>query len=268
MTDDGVTLVCVDLDGTCVRYIPRLEIDPEFLEALVPWLARGRRWIMNSDRPVEHMREIASYLAPAEQPAALLCRQRDIFLRTDAGRYREHTAWNRSMAEIQHRLWAAIRPQLAAWEAILEREFAVEERFVAGDTFAFRVPREESDALRARMGTFLAPWPEAQVSGNDAWSFVLHASFSKRRVLEEAARLLCVEGHEILAIGDGLNDLSMLDGSFAWHVGCPADAHPTVQHAVRAAGGHVASLPGPAGSLEILRALGSGLHTPRAGRTC
>jgi hydroxymethylpyrimidine pyrophosphatase-like HAD family hydrolase len=58
---------------------------------------------------------------------------------------------------------------------------------------------------------------------------------------------------EVLAVGDQFNDLTMLDGRSALHVGCPRDAQPEVCTLVRRAGGVVASEPGPAGTVQVLR---------------
>ncbi len=43
----------------------------------------------------------------------------------------------------------------------------------------------------------------------------------------------------LIAIGDGINDITMLNGGVTKCVGCPANAAPEVIQAVRKAGGIV-----------------------------
>jgi len=246
-------LVALDLDGTCVRYEPRFEMDPVVVEALGGVRAAGGRWLMNSDRPVEHMRDLALALPEDLRPDALLARQRTIHWRED-GDYRPHEPWNGEELALHASLWLSLQPHFEAWRKGIEAEHEVLEAYTDGEVFAFRVPAGEIARLRDRMAGLVAPWSDAQVSGNEEWSFVLHSRFSKRRVLAEAARVLGIPPERILAIGDGLNDLTMLDGGFTPLVGCPADACEPVRRAVASAGGTVASRPKGAGTAEILLA--------------
>ncbi len=245
-------LIAVDLDGTSVRYEPRFEIDPVFLDAVRPWLRAGGEWVMNSDRGLGHMLEIADYLEPADRPRALLSRQKDIYFREPKG-YVSHHDWNQRTNERFRRLFAALRPAFAEWVARLETEFEILDRYVEEQAFAFMTTREATPALRRRLTEFVAPWPETRVSGNDQWSFLIHESFSKGRVLQEAARRLEIEPGAIIAVGDGENDLSMLDGTVTGRVGCPANAVAEVKRAVDAAGGLIAQGLEAAGTVEVVR---------------
>ena len=58
--------------------------------------------------------------------------------------------------------------------------------------------------------------------------------------------------HEVLVVGDGLNDIDMMQEEFGFHCGTVSDAVPAVIDAVRARGGHVASKPSTYGLAEIL----------------
>ncbi len=247
------TLIAVDLDGTCVRYEPRLEPDPVFLEAIRGFLAEGGRWLMNSDRPVEHMREMAEALPLPERPVAILSRQQDIWFHGNGDGYEPHDAWNRAQLERHAGLWKALGPRIEQWREEIEGAFPVAERYVNEVSFAFRVPNEHIGPLREKLRACIRPYPEAQVSGNDVWSFILHADFSKARVLREAARHLEVAPESIIAVGDGINDISMLNGDVTPMVGCPANSAPEVVAAVEGAGGVVAPGESARGTVEVIR---------------
>jgi hydroxymethylpyrimidine pyrophosphatase-like HAD family hydrolase len=103
------------------------------------------------------------------------------------------------------------------------------------------------------MHDFLLSFDDAKVSGNHDWSFMLHRSFSKAAVLLELATRLGIDRENILAVGDGLNDISMLNGLVTPKVGCPANASLEVINAVKKAGGFVSSKERAAGTLEIIK---------------
>lgn len=245
-------LIAVDLDGTCVRYEPRWEVDPAFIEHVPAWRERGVRWMMNSDRPPFQMEEIALLLPEEARPHALLSRQRDIFF-YENGRYVSHETWNAEQARLHAGLWEELRPRFGEWAAEIERRFVLLERYIDEEAFAFMTGMADTPTLRALLEGMLAPWPQAQVSGNQDWSFVLHAEFSKGRLLREASAQLGVDAARTVAVGDGYNDLPMLDGSVTPLVGCPANACPEVRAAVMAAGGVVADHPEAAGTVAVIR---------------
>jgi hydroxymethylpyrimidine pyrophosphatase-like HAD family hydrolase len=99
----------------------------------------------------------------------------------------------------------------------------------------------------------IKPWPNAQVSGNQEWTFILHSSFSKGNVLSKCANILGISCQNIIAIGDGINDISMLNGSITPMVGCPANASWEVIEVVTKAGGIVADSEAAEGTVQILK---------------
>jgi hydroxymethylpyrimidine pyrophosphatase-like HAD family hydrolase len=103
------------------------------------------------------------------------------------------------------------------------------------------------------MQQFIAGMPDAQISGNQEWTFILHESFSKAKVLKKCADLLRMPADRIIAVGDGINDISMLSGSVAKFVGCPANASPEVIRAVRNAGGIVSTAHEAAGTISVIQ---------------
>lgn len=82
--------------------------------------------------------------------------------------------------------------------------------------------------------------------------------FTKGLSLSELTRHLGMTAENVLAIGDGHNDISMLEPSVARQTGCPANAQPEVVSAVHTFGGHIASKPSLSGVMEILNAYETG----------
>jgi HAD superfamily hydrolase (TIGR01484 family) len=246
-------LIALDLDGTSVRYEPRLEMDPDLMQYIASLQSRGIAWVMNSDRYTDTMVDIAQMLSPDQMPAALLSCQRFIHIMNGERTYLPLHTWNKEQMLLHKELWEKISSHFKAWQKKIEQEFTPIECVVNDLVFACMAPPEQTPELRERIRGFIAPWPDAQVSGNHDWSFILHAAFSKGKVLGKCAELLGVPKGNIIAVGDGVNDITMLDGSVTPLVGCPANASREVIAAVRAAGGVVAEAASAAGTLHILK---------------
>lgn len=248
-----IRLIVMDFDGTCAAYEPQMTVAPIIQDLLRAALALGIDWCLNSDRSYQQQRKIADHLPDNLRPKALLCRQRECHWRENGG-YIPATDWNARTAKLHRDLWQYFSEYFPAWREEIHSAFNVLEEYVDDEAYAFRVDPSEIEGVRDAIARQLAPWPEARVSGNHDWAFVIHESFSKRSLVEEAAKRWDLSPRSILAIGDGINDLTMLDGAFPRHVGCPADACDEVLNAVRSAGGMVANADHAHGTAEILSA--------------
>ena len=110
-------------------------------------------------------------------------------------------------------LWKKIKPLFPQWRSEVESQFPILDCVVNDLVFAYRVSPDQTPALRKVMQQFIAGQPDAQISGNQEWTFILHASFSKAKVLKKCADLLSIPADHVIAIGDGINDITMLNGS-------------------------------------------------------
>lgn len=245
-------LIALDLDGTSVRYDPRLEMDPALIEYINSLRPQGVSWVMNSDRYTDTMTDIAGLLESEKKPAAILSCQRFIHLLNSDNSYMSFSPWNTKQMQVHEKLWSNIAPFFNDWRKAVEKNYTIIDSVINELVFAFMVPADQTQELRELMQKFIEPWPEAQVSGNQEWTFILHSSFSKGRVLRKCAELLSVSSRNIIAVGDGINDITMLDGSVTPLVGCPANACPKVIKAVTEAGGVVAESEAAAGALQVL----------------
>jgi hydroxymethylpyrimidine pyrophosphatase-like HAD family hydrolase len=246
-------LIALDLDGTSVSYAPRLEMDADLMQYLASVRDMGIVWIMNSDRYTDTMADIASLLPEEMKPKALLSCQRFIHLHNGDESYMPVQEWNLRQIKRHKLLWDKVSIFFPQWRSQVELQFPILDCVVNDMVFAYRVSSDQTPALRRVMKQFVATWPDAQISGNQEWTFILHAAFSKAKVLKKCAELLGFEADRIIAIGDGINDITMLNGSVTKFVGCPANASPEVIQAVRHAGGIVSDAQEAEGTLDILQ---------------
>jgi hydroxymethylpyrimidine pyrophosphatase-like HAD family hydrolase len=246
-------LIALDFDGTSAVYEPHLALHPGLLDVLGHLRDQGCGWVINSDRFTDTLVEIAELLPPSLRPDAIMSAQRFIHVRTLSDGYEPLHQWNDSRMEMHRALWQDISPCFDDWQRGIEADFTIRECVVNDLVFAYRVPEEQNPALRRRMHDHICSWPNAQLSGNHEWSFILHADFSKAGLLEHYCAVRGIGTEKIIAVGDGFNDISMLDASLTRYAGCPADASPEVIAAVRAGGGYVAGRNGPEGTIEVIR---------------
>jgi hydroxymethylpyrimidine pyrophosphatase-like HAD family hydrolase len=246
-------LIALDFDGTSAVYDPQLAMHSGVMDELERLLHKGFSWVINSDRFTDTMIEVAERLPSGLRPDAIMSAQRFIHVRSNDNGYEPLREWNESRMDLHRSLWQDMSLYFEQLQQRIEAEFTIRDRVVNDIVFAYMVPAEENAALRACMEDYIRPWPNAKLSGNHEWSFILHADFSKAALLEHYCAMRGIEPQKIIAIGDGFNDISMLDAALTPHTGCPADASPDVIAAVRTGGGYVARGSGPEGTIEVLR---------------
>jgi hydroxymethylpyrimidine pyrophosphatase-like HAD family hydrolase len=247
----SIRLVCLDFDGTLMVYDEEPGFfHPELVREMNTWPDRGIAWCTNSGRSLESQLQVLEcsrrhgLTAP---PLAVLAGEALIYLREQEV-YRDWDFWNERFREKLRELHRRVQVVLAPRHDWLREHFAPESVVLTEDATAYCVNQGEEPVrmLSARI-------PGAVVSRNGAWLSIVLDELGKGNLLQAVQDHLGLPAESVLAVGDHLNDLAMLTGSVARHVGCPADAAPEVVEAVRRAGGRVAHTAGPLGTLEILR---------------
>lgn len=254
---EPIALICLDFDGTVLAYdeSPGL-LHPLVVRELNALKERGVSWCTNSGRDAASQLEILDLSRGrglAHPPEALLCGESLIFERRD-GRYVPCEPWNSTTLGLQRRFHGGIqetvRPLLDGWRAKFEAEV-----YLGDEHTVFNVADVDSRPARllAELAAALKGAGDAVVTRNGGWLSVLPEELGKGNVLRGYYLNSPFRREATLAVGDHLNDLSMLDGAAAGYVGCPGDAVPEVVAAVEAAGGYVATSGGPEGTVEVIQ---------------
>jgi hydroxymethylpyrimidine pyrophosphatase-like HAD family hydrolase len=245
-------LIALDFDGTSAIYEPQLAMHPAVVDVLAQLRVRGYGWVLNSDRYTDTLLEVVQQLPADRRPDAIMSAQRFIHTRNGSD-YEALQPWNDSRMDLHRDLWEEITPFFDQWQREIEADFTICDCVVNELVFAYMVPAEENKSLRRRMQDYIRPLQQAQLSGNHEWTFILHSDFSKAALLKHYCSVRGIETEKIIAVGDGFNDISMLDAGLTPQTGCPSDASPEVIAAVRAGGGYVAGCGGPEGTIEVIR---------------
>lgn len=256
-----IRLLVTDLDGTLIGSANEFPLYQTFgatLERLRQ--KQGTLWAACTGRPLRSFKE---FMRPMRQmdilPDYVIVRHAYIFELTRFG-YLPHMAWNlRTLLEIRSDRHQT-REALHRWHEMI-RAGALGVRTVRRrrDRLSLYFDTEASAATAADMlRKELAPFRHLQVFQTSVEVDVRPVPFTKGMAVQQLARRLTVPHEQILAIGNGHNDISMLNGNVALLTACPANSEPQVMETVHHARGHIARGRSLAGVIEILDAYMNG----------
>jgi hypothetical protein len=188
-------------------------------------------------------------------PDFVIVRHAYIYSLTRFG-YVPHTFWN---LRIRYLLWvneSRVRRAISEWHRMIRGAFlGVKTVRRSGSELCFRFDSEESVEVAAGLLREKArPYRQLQIFKYVREVDVRSVPFTKGLAVSELARHLGIRRDHILAVGDGHNDISMLNGDVAKLTGCPVNADPEVMEVVHKSGGHIAKGRSLTGVLEIMNA--------------
>jgi hydroxymethylpyrimidine pyrophosphatase-like HAD family hydrolase len=243
-------MVSTDFDGT-IADSEGSPIPTEFFERLVAWRKRGKvYWIINTGRTWDSLRdELIRRKAPI-WPDWAVALEREIWLVRDR-RGVGWFEWNRKCELLHSQLFDAVKPLWKLIEDYISRHTEAHLVEDAGSPVGIIAScEEEADEILAYITPLLQNWPNLVAVRNSIYFRFSHRFYNKGICLEAIAAGLGVGPAEILAVGDHLNDLPMLERRYAWNLACPANAVDEVKAQVKAEGGYVAARKVGEGTVE------------------
>ncbi len=252
-----VKLLATDLDGTLIGKMNELHAYEEFRKLLSTFRDKhGTIWVACTGRP---LRSFLHFFIPMQEmdlaPEYVIVKHAYIYRLTRFG-YRPHYAWN---FFIRYHIWSS---QLCMKETLNKWH-----RMITGMCEGVTPVYHRRNRLCLRFNSEEAAEAAAQVLTEKAKAFrhlqvyqflqevdIRMVPFTKGLALGELADRLGINAAHILAIGNGHNDISMLDGSVAKMTGCPVNAETDVMAVVHRSRGHIAKKKVLGGVIEIMRA--------------
>lgn len=267
--DSPIRLVCLDFDGTIMAYDgDHAFFDPSVIDALNQLQRHGISWCANSGRTCESQLDVlrtARSDGLDHEPVALICSESVLYIRED-DQFVSFDAWNNKVRATLPAFHRELRSRFSHELESIENRYPLAETVFHSEATAYLLCTSDQALIQRFFDEFSAlveQVPHGVPNRNGAWVFALHDAFGKGRVLQAYLDHHGMSADVVLAVGDNLNDIDMLDGTVARFVGCPANALSEVQDTVRLAGGMVAQKHGPPGTLDILRHfLGPSLAAP------
>ena len=257
MSRSDIKYVFLDFDGTIMCYDdPPGNFHPSAIKVINQLADSGITWCTNSGRDKINQLEIIERSRGkglVHMPAALVCSESLVYCRRNGG-YDGLQPWNDDardlMVEFHTQLQKRVRPHLPVWTATYKPEMTILE-----DRATVFCVRDEGD-LPARfheeLEQIVREVPGGMVTRNGGWVVAMPDQLGKGRALTAFLKVQGADRRHALAIGDHLNDMDMLNGRSAMHMGCAANAGSAVKHLVQTVGGYIAQQEGPLGTIEVL----------------
>ncbi|MDD4796486.1 MAG: HAD family hydrolase [Eubacteriales bacterium] len=150
------------------------------------------------------------------------------------------------------RLAGRVADMMAAIDA---QGWAVE-KWIVFSQFGMEIHFTEADCAQqaiALLEDFFTPQDGVALHRNTSIVNVVPAGSGKGAALLRAARYCGYAPGDVLAIGDSLNDISMLSGEYGFLSGCVGNADPIVKELVRKNDGYVSDKPAGDGVYDVIR---------------
>jgi len=255
-----IRMIGMDFDHTLIDHNQAGPRVPEATKALLyDLIAEGVEVGIVSGRQWWAMRDLLECQGiPWGKPFPTFFVTREAFLYwVHNGEMEPDREWNEARAEEMEELAQAIMRHAPQWfAAIKEAKLHVTGWTLWGDYgFELRLATlEEAERARKILQAHIEGWQLARAQRNRFLAHVALATAGKGRTLLRAAEVKGFHPHQVLAIGDSLNDLDMLDGALGLRSGAVGNAEEAVKQVVRRAGGVIASRPAGEGVIEIIAA--------------
>lgn len=250
-----IKLLVTDLDGTLIGSVNEFPLYSNFKKILDELRVSDKTyWVACTGRTY---RSFSSFFYPMQSmgilPDFIIVRHAYILERTKWG-YVPRLFWD---LHIFHLIWRQkmyARDVLDHWRGM-----------ITGASTGVKVVEQGRDKLRLRFDSEESANTAAELLRDNlseykhlkVFSFlreidVRPVPFTKGLSVFELARHLDICSDNILAIGNGHNDISMFDSSVAGLTGCPSNSEAEVMSVVHELGGHIANKRALDGVLEIL----------------
>lgn len=252
---EDIKLLVTDLDGTLIgnaNEFPLYDSFKEHLDSLHSCC--NTRWMACTGRTY---RSFSEFFYPIQSmgimPDYIIVRHAYILVRTKIG-YLPLIFWN---LHIFHIIWQQklqAREVLKHWRGM-----------ITGASAGVKVVEQEQDKLWLRFNSEEAANTAADLLSKNLSEYkhlkvfqslkevvVRPVPFTKGLAVLELAKYLNLENKNILAIGNGHNDISMFSEDVALFTGCPVNSEAEVMRVVHERGGHIAEKSSLGGVLEIL----------------
>ena len=256
-----IKLIATDLDGTLIGSINEFPLYNDYRDRLEGMRREnGLIWAACTGRSLA---SFGGFFAPMRTmglvPDFVIANHAYIYSFSQFG-YMPHILWN---LRIMYRAWyeqQLVRNAIDDWHGtITSVSVGVTTIRRRKTRLSLRFDSEQSADVAAKMLEERAgPYKHLKVFRYSKEVDVRSVPFTKGLAVSELARHLEIKTEEILTIGNGHNDISMLDSAVAGMTGCPSNSEPEVMEAVNKAGGHIARGRALSGVLEIIGAYRTG----------
>ncbi len=248
-------ILSFDFDGTLHHSAGSPPVPVEFFE-LIRKLRTERNvvWGINTGRSMALMKEGFIESEFPFLPDWVVAREREIYFPDAQGEWQPEMQWNQRCHHDIHELFTATRPLLRQIRKLVEEHTGAHWQEMDGEPAGFITQNEEEmEWLLTQIQPLVADEPHLSWQRNSIWLRFGHRDYQKGTSLREISNHYGLTAAECFAIGDGHNDLEMLDPIYAKMNACPANSVSAIREKIIETGGYVARAAHGHGSIEALR---------------
>ncbi len=254
MARSQLQLISTDFDGTLIEVGAAPQpLHPAFFERLA--ISREQHpvtWAINTGRTLEELEaQLHLRCAPA-WPDWVIVMERQIWrVHAEEKRLLSWEEWNERCTVVHNELFAVTKSFWKELEIYIDKETKTNIIMDSSCPFGLEsADEEEADRISAYLEQALASWPDLMPVRNSVWIRFSHKEFHKGSCLQALGAMLKIERENRFAVGDGLNDLAMLQRVVAEHIACPANSDPRVKEHVAKEQGYLAKAEDITGVVE------------------
>ena len=248
-------ILSFDFDGTLHDPAEAPPVPDSFF-ALIRELRVTRQavWGINTGRSLEQLIEGFEESRFPFLPDWVVAREREIYFSNDSGGWTPFAPWNDRCEVEVHGLFHRARKLLARIRHEVEERTGAYWLEMDGEPAGFIARTvEEMTWIVAHITPLAAAEPCLSWQRNTIYLRFGHRDFHKGSSLSEIARFYRLSSRRCFVMGDGHNDLEMLDPAHAEMSACPANAVDEVRDKVTAIGGLITRARHGAGAVEALQ---------------
>ena len=248
-------LLSFDFDGTLLDPEEETTIHPQFFD-LIKELRQSHHamWGLNTGRSLFHTLQGMEESKFSYRPDYIIAREREIYFPNQFGRWVDHPTWNKACEKDHKTLFRKNKRLLNKVSKWIKTETSAAWGSQADEPAGVVATTEaEMQRIIDFIDTMIPAKSQLAYQRNSIYMRFSHSLYHKGSALAEVGRSFKIDKSNIFTIGDGHNDLDMLDTSIAEMIACPANAHNEVKNHVSSQGGYVAKEKASQGVTEALK---------------
>ena len=235
-------VIALDFDGTLHSSLNAVSIEPACFELLAELRDSGYKWGINTGRSYEYLMEGIEQSNFPMMPDFIISREREVFFYSaDSKSFEVDERWRRSCVDAHDSLFKEESKVIQRVREYVEHSTNAQWVSELGDEAGMIAESEEEmDKILAEVNAHIKFVDNLEYLHSTIYMRFTHREFHKGTSLQHVARRWGYGAPQTFAMGDGPNDLGMLDSRYAGMLACPANAVEVVKHRVHASGGFVA----------------------------
>lgn len=252
-----IKLLATDLDGTLFGSSGELALYDEFRKRLTTLREKyDMQWVICTGRSLRSFMHLFSPMKTMGLMPDYVIVNHAYIYHLKRNKYKSHYYWN---LLIHYHLWASklyMKDAIKSWyKQVMDMTDKVTTVYHRNNRLCLRFDNEDdAEGVAKLLLEKSREFKHLRVFRFMREVDVRMVPFTKGLALEELANRLGITSSNILAIGNGHNDISILDGVVAKYMGCPENAETDVMAVVNHNKGHISSRKFLGGVIDVIDA--------------